>query len=71
MLLPFIFLDISLLFLIGQAKVFSRARCTRVDIPCNRRVQMVLRSNDVMRLGSSSHLECPGRFKLFGHAIRL
>lgn len=70
-MIPFLFLGISVAFLAGRAGVFSESQYVEVSVPCGERMQVVLQDGTVVLLNSNTKLRYPQKFSLFNRTVEL
>lgn len=70
-LLPFMFLSVTVTFLAERAGVFSETQYVEVSVPCGERMRVVLQDGSVVVLNSSSKLRYPQKFGLFNRTVEL
>ncbi|MFK2189155.1 FecR family protein [Bacteroides fragilis] len=70
-LIPFLFLSISLWFLADRTGVFSATEYAELKVPCGEQVQVVLQDGTVIQLNSDTRLRYPRKFGLFSRSVEL
>lgn len=70
-LLPFVFLGLSVAFLAERAGVFSEMEYAELRVPCGEQLRVVLQDGTTVQLNSASCLRYPKRFSLFGRTVEL
>ncbi|WP_455664749.1 FecR family protein [Phocaeicola sp.] len=69
--LPFIFLSASLLFLANRTGIFSETEYAEITVPCGEQVRVILQDGSIVQLNSDSRLKYPRQFGLFGRSVEL
>ncbi len=70
-MIPFLFLGISVTFLAGRAGIFSETKYVEVSVPCGERMQVILQDGTVVLLNSGTKLRYPQKFSLFNRTVEL
>lgn len=70
-LIPFLFLSVSVTFLAGRAGIFSETKYVEVSVPFGERMQVMLQDGTVVLLNSGTKLRYPQRFSLFNRTVEL
>lgn len=70
-LLPFIFLSLSLLFLANRTGIFSETEYAEINVPCGEQVRIILQDGSIVHLNSDSRLRYPKQFGLFNRTVEL
>lgn len=70
-LIPFLFLSISLWFLADRTGVFSATEYAELKVPCGEQMQIVLQDGTVIQLNSDTRLRYPKKFGLFSRSVEL
>lgn len=70
-LIPFLFLSISLWFLADRTGVFSATEYAELKVPCGEQMQVVLQDGTVIQLNSDTRLRYPKKFGLFSRSVEL
>lgn len=70
-MIPFLFLGVSFVFLAGRAGIFSRTEYVEVVVPCGERMRVILQDGTAVLLNSNSRLRYPRRFSLFNRTVEL
>lgn len=70
-MIPFLFLSISVTFLAGRAGIFSETKYVEVSVPYGERMQVMLQDGTVVLLNSGTTLRYPKKFSLFNRTVEL
>lgn len=70
-LLPFIFLSTSLLFLAHRTGVFSETEYAEINVPYGEQMQVILQDGSIVQLNSGSRIKYPKQFGLFNRTVEL
>lgn len=70
-LLPFIFLSVSLFFLANRTGIFSETEYAELNVPYGEQVRVILQDGTIVQLNSDSRLKYPKRFGLFHRRVEL
>ena len=70
-LIPFLFLSLSLWFLADRTGVFSATEYAELKVPCGEQMQVVLQDGTVVQLNSDTRLRYPKQFGLFNRSVEL
>lgn len=70
-LVPFVFLGLSVVFLAERAGVFSGTEYAEFRVPCGEQMRVVLQDGTAVQLNSASCLRYPKKFGLFRRAVEL
>ncbi len=70
-MIPLLFLSISVTFLAGRAGIFSETKYVEVFVPCGERMQVMLQDGTVVLLNSDTKLRYPKKFGLFNRTVEL
>lgn len=70
-LIPFLFLGVSVTFLAGRAGIFSETKYAEVSVPFGERMKVMLQDGTVVLLNSGTKLRYPQKFSLFKRKVEL
>lgn len=70
-LIPFLFLGVSVTFLAGRAGIFSETKYAEISVPFGERMKVMLQDGTVVLLNSGTKLRYPQRFSLFNRTVEL
>lgn len=70
-LVPFVFLSVTTLFLADKAGLFSEAEYAELVVPCGEQMHVVLQDGTVVHLNSDSRLKYPKKFAMFNRKVQL
>jgi len=63
-LLPFVFLSVSLLFLVNRTGIFSETEYAEISVPYGEQMRVILQDGSIVHLNSDSRLRYPKQFKV-------
>lgn len=70
-LLPFVFLSVSLLFLVNRTGIFSETEYAEISVPYGEQMRVILQDGSIVHLNSDSRLRYPKQFGLFNRTVEL
>lgn len=70
-IVPFLFLGMSVTFLAERAGIFSETKYMEISVPGGERMQVVLQDGTVVLLNSGTKLRYPQKFSLFNRTVEL
>ncbi len=70
-MVPFLVLSLSILFLADRAGLFSPTEYAELTVPCGEQMQVALQDGTLIQLNSNSRLRYPKKFGLFNRTVEL
>lgn len=70
-LLPFLLLSASLLFLVNRTGLLSEKEYAEINVPYGEQVRVILQDGSIIQLNSDSRLRYPKQFGLFSRTVEL
>ena len=70
-LIPFIFLSVSVMFLADKVGLFSDVEYAEVVVPCGEQMRVILQDGTIVQLNSDTHLRYPKKFGMFHRTVEL
>ena len=70
-LLPFVLLSVSLLFLVNRTGIFSETEYAEISVPYGEQMRVILQDGSIVHLNSDSRLRYPKQFGLFNRTVEL
>ena len=70
-LLPFVFLSVSLFFLANRTGIFSEPEYADINVPYGEQIRVILQDGSIVHLNSDSRLRYPKQFGLFNRTVEL
>lgn len=68
---PFLFLGVSVIFLAGRSGIFTETKYVEVSVPYGEHMQVMLQDGTIVLLNSGTKLKYPQRFALFNRTVQL